>query len=207
MRRTIAAMWQKLRTRIEQCARWVKNKVGERGLFGTLFLIYAALPDYDGRNHWWAVLWTDSKPILIGYSRYVLIAVGLLLIWLDHRRILSAKVKRYDLDTLKGKADKLHDDIQEFVTSLGAKPELKYNSAMNAEEFTLANHPELLWENKLHYGYVLRFKERAHKLYLECGEQGVEYMPYNIAIHHDGRFSRDVITEITTTLKTLKDSL
>jgi hypothetical protein len=99
----------------------------------------------------------------------VLLVAGI--IWLDHRRVLKKREKRYDPKSLKGRALKLRDEMQAFLSS--APPATKITPEMTSEEildtaFTDPRPP------KLRHGYHLRFQDRVAAIYHEFGEYNVE---------------------------------
>jgi hypothetical protein len=112
--------------------------------------------------------------ILGGWGRTSLIVFGFLLLWIDSRR--KKRPIRHSPRTLKGRVLQLKDDLQAFLDSLPAevqpdagRTQRDWTDAKDMVEWRLCDS---LRRDKLHYGYELRFADRAKKVIAELGERG-----------------------------------
>src|ERR1700690_1149644 len=62
-----------------------------KGLAALLLAIYCLVPDYYSRNEFWKSKMPFLKDFVFTYNRSLLICVAILVIWLDHRRVLAGR--------------------------------------------------------------------------------------------------------------------
>jgi len=192
-----------IRARIRE---WYERNITFKGL--ALVLIAAAniIPDVFGRVDFWSrhlgAIWT----FLYIHSTSAITITCAALIWLDHRRVL-AKRKSYDPRTLKGRVQQLRDEITAFLEGQGEKPAEVYNSSMTREEFTEANKDEFFWEEKLTYGFLLRFQDRLRRVYYEFGERGKAYLALAFALEEGQVKDEASVGQVIEMLGTMAHSI
>lgn len=167
-----------LRNKCGQVARWVRQQITWKGFgLGFLIFVYSVLPDYDARNRWWKERLPSILHFAAVHSQLTLIAIGLLVIWIDHRSLVKKRSGRAAPEdtSLRGRTLALSDELRQFVNSLGPETEYEYKSAMSASEFQEINKERTLRDARLHHGFQLRFADRVIRLYHEYGERGVDY--------------------------------
>jgi hypothetical protein len=201
-------MWQYLKSAFDEGYLRFKKWIHKRTVIGTIFLIYAALPDYDGRNHWWITFWHKFDGFLWIHNRWIFILIGLFLIWLDNRRLVRLmQAKPYDENTLKGRTLKLRDDIKEFLDKSGQKVEGQFDGETQVGYIKRIETSNARRVSRLIHGYELNFAERVQRVYHEYGALGwndtelneVMLRPfkneksYNIAIAALGRLAEQTM--------------
>jgi hypothetical protein len=165
-------MLNNIRQRFQTLKHWIKERATGLTVFGAATAIIGGLPNWHGIVLWW---WEAARWIIprLGstWGRVCLIAFGIALIWLDHRRVLKKRERRYDPTSLKGRALKLRDEMQAFLDNAPAAT--KPSKEMTDEEildtaFTDPRPP------KLRHGYHLLFEDRVMTIYHELGERNIE---------------------------------
>jgi hypothetical protein len=196
---------------------WNKAALAARGVkqwydrnFKTGFVAFGIvlaklIPDALGYAGFWGKRVAWLWKLAASHSTIAVIVICAFFIWLDHRLVLRSRFQKHDPRTLKGRTELLREDLENFLASLGKQPPLKWVSRMSGNDFMTENAENLLWENKLHYGYMLRFNDRALQLGLEYGECGREDMPYMLATAVD-RVTEDRVSDIIKQLKRMAES-
>ncbi len=76
---------------IEAIKKWCRDNFSFRGVAGLLLLVYCAIPDYYSRNEFWKSKMPFLRQFVSEHSRLLLLSIGLLLTWLDHRLVLAKR--------------------------------------------------------------------------------------------------------------------
>jgi hypothetical protein len=197
---------------------WIKQTIGRiidwfnrnftfKGLIAALVFLAKEVPDAFGRKDFWSTHLVLIWKVISAHSTISTIVACALVIWLDHRRVLEKRDKKpHDLRTLKGRTEKLTDDLEEFLKRLGERPSLVYDKHMSAGEYAKANEESRLWVDRLHYGFLLHFHDRLKHLYLEFGECGKAYLALAVALEAQVQSEKNV-QQIIEILETMAGSL
>jgi hypothetical protein len=169
-------------------------------MVGLAVLALAFIPDLFGRIDFWGKNGGAVLRYLVAHGNVTVMVICTLVIIVDYRRVQARGKRTHDPRTLKGRTEQLKDDLEAFVNGLGEKPALQYNGEMNSNQFEKANSANLLWFDRLQYGYLLRFQERVKRLYFEYGECGKAYLPLSFALEPGQVEDEKGITEIISML-------
>jgi hypothetical protein len=163
-----------MRQKLTELYKWTRKKIAAKGLIGILLLLWAGPPSFKSRTEFWMHMWPAIMGFFIEYQRVLLIVSGLVLIWLDHRRIVrKAHGKEIDPDSLKGRAIRLRDAIQKFLDSVGPKPTDRMEGESREQYLARSVSVTSMRVGKLLHGYEWRFSDDVRRLYHEFGEQGI----------------------------------
>jgi hypothetical protein len=149
---------------------WYRRNFTWRGLAVLAFFLVKEIPDDFGRKDFWGQKLPIVWRFIYGHGTFFTIIVVALIIWLDHRRIVSKR--GHDLGTLKGRTLALCDELKTFQKELGKEPEIDFKSGYSPQEFTEKNLELTKRGQKMHHGFHLRgFAERAMGLWHEYGAE------------------------------------
>lgn len=76
---------------VEKITNWCQANFTFTGLGALILAVYCLIPDYYSRNEFWKSKLPFLKDFIFAHSRLLLISVAILLIWLDHRRVLAGR--------------------------------------------------------------------------------------------------------------------
>jgi hypothetical protein len=117
--------------------------------------------------------------------------VGLvLLLWPQHKSLKDAT-------TLKARVIALRDDLQSFLNEMGDGPKVERESGMSESEYATARiNDGLIWNDKFSHGFALRFRERAKRIFHECGEAGTTHTMFGLRIAKEYVEKSDILDMI-----------
>ncbi len=160
MGNAIRLMWEKLR-----------DGYSKLTAFGIAVVVVSFIPDWQGRIDFWskAIRWTVphlASPI----GRFLLVICGVVIIWLDHRRVLGRRGKPHP-KSLPGRTLKLKDQISGFIEKFEPLPDPIVRSG-ESEVDRIIRRIQLRADrnHRLEHAYELRFSARVTAIYHEFGE-------------------------------------
>jgi hypothetical protein len=91
--------WNQSLALLRRLPGWIKEQFTPKSVIGAVLFIWAFIPDTAGRLSYWQGLYRDFAPVfskvyafaLTGGGRFIMMVVGLGIIWLDHRRVVSQR--------------------------------------------------------------------------------------------------------------------